>query len=531
MTNGGFKNFVHRYALCLRILCQPRVLVWLRRDAPALLMLPGFIIAQIFPVFAMLLCAVAVWRKRWHLAAALVLGSLSAPTLPFVSLPAPEVSSADTSYLVRVADLRYPKVGAVQFTGYVLGSFQSAEADLPESGLPESLGLHRATQQFVPLRTPYLAKFRGIHLAWRNANFLENETLITVRAKLSPVVLKYPWSFDAHLHRHGILAVGSADLISEPLSDPLLEKRFSSDLSLQYRNEAHGILWSLAIGSRDAVSQNTERIFRNLGLSHALVFSGFQVVLVGGLTQLLARYLLTFFLRSLRADIIASFLGLLAAVILTSLSGWEPSGIRAVLALLYLTSTNLFCGSATSSLQRLSTGVIGISLIFPGAMFEPGVQLTFAALLGLIISPAAGFVVPAICATMFTSFVALFWFGQWAPVALVLNPLVAPLLTLTGCLLAYPLLIFQALSLKIPIINSAADFLVQTLGELNLFIMRALDSMVPNTFLLEPTGGTLILTYVLQGLCVLTLIMNATIRYLMLNGVAFRNLLNLDRTQ
>lgn len=494
---------IHSYLLCLGMLLSPRVLVWIRRDAPALLLLPGFLLAQVAPVVALLCGSVGSVLGRWWFVSGVVLGVATGvwPDIEVAKPPPPGLRG----YVVRVEELRYPRVGQVKLVGTVLALLGE------ERG--EDLGL---VGRHVSLS--------AIHLAWRNSGHLETGAIVAVQAKLSLAMDRdTPWSFDAHLLRRGIVAEGEAELISEPLH--------GTDVAYElpaYRNQAHGAVWSLALGTRDVVSQDLERKLRELGLAHLLVFSGFQVMLAGGVVSALTRWILVKVRRGVRADLLGALAGTGASLLLTALSGWEPSGIRAVCALLLISLNAWLIGAPQCSIQRLVGALIAVSMLFPGAIFEPGVQLTFAALLGFVVSPFGGFLAPAISASVITALVSLIWFGEWAPIGILLNPFLGPLLSLTGCLMAYPLIALEWVAERFGFGVELSRFLVEMLGELNIGIISFVFALAPKPALLAPAGISLWVTGVAMAIVVAYLVLAAFKRYLMRNGVALEALRSLE---
>jgi predicted membrane metal-binding protein len=398
---------------------------------------------------------------------------------------------------VRVEELRYPRVGQVKLLGTVL-------AALGEDGV--------GGRGLVGKRVSLSA----IHLAWRNSAQLEIGSTVAVQAQLSLASDgDTPWSFDSYLLRRGIVAEGQAELVSEPLHGaPALGELPA------YRNEAHGAVWSLALGTRDVVSQDLERKLRELGLAHLLVFSGFQVMLAGGVVSAFTRWILVKVKCGVRADLLGALAGTGASLLLTALSGWEPSGIRAVCALLLISINASLIGAPQCSIQRLVSALIAVSLLFPGAIFEPGVQLTFAALLGFVVSPFGGFLAPAITASVVTALVSLVWFGEWAPIGVLLNPFLGPLLSLTGCLIAYPVIALEWLTNRCGFGAELSSFLVDLLGELNIGIISTVFALAPRPALLAPSGISLWLTGATMALAVGWLVLAAFKGYLMRNGVA-----------
>ncbi len=476
--------------------------MWIRRDAPALLLLPGFLLAQVAPVVALLCASVGSIFGRWWFVSGVVLGVATGvwPSLETTTPPPMGLSG----YIVRVEELRYPRVGQVKLLGTVLAALD-ADASRGSRGGAGLVGKR--------------VNLSAIHLAWRNSAELEIGSTVAVQAQLSLASDgDTPWSFDSYLLRRGIVAEGQAELVSEPLHGaPALGELPA------YRNEAHGAVWSLALGTRDVVSQDLERKLRELGLAHLLVFSGFQVMLAGGVVSALTRWILVKVKRGVRADLLGALAGTGASLLLTALSGWEPSGIRAVCALLLISFNAWLIGAPQCSIQRLVSALIAVSLLFPGAIFEPGVQLTFAALLGFVVSPFGGFLAPAMTASVITALVSLVWFGEWAPIGVLLNPFLGPLLSLTGCLMAYPVIALEWLTNRCGFGVELSSFLVDLLGELNIGIISTVFALAPRPALLAPSGISLWLTGTTMALAVGWLVLAAFKGYLMRNGVALED--------
>jgi competence protein ComEC len=122
-----------------------------------------------------------------------------------------------------------------------------------------------------------------------------------------------------------------------------------------------------------------------------------------------------------------------------ALVGWEPSAVRAAVAMTVYVMSDLL-GNRRSLPRSILLSLLIVTIIWPGCFFEMGVQLTFAALCGIAVSAVVfrGYsaVTQAICTplvvTTTTMMVSLAWGYRSSLLGVALNPVVVPLVSLLG---------------------------------------------------------------------------------------------------
>lgn len=291
---------------------------------------------------------------------------------------------------------------------------------------------------------------RGVYLPWRNISGLRRGDVVALRVRATQITPEQPFSSAAYLQRRGYAfrcrVIHSARLATEPpgVVELIGERLHSYCVSALGEGERSGMLLALTLGERDGISLQTEHLFQQAGLSHILVLSGFQVSLIFALGMRLIGFLQRWLGTSLTL-LLPHLIALGASLLLVIVSGFETSGARALLAVL-LVAIREARGQerAMHVLHRLnSVGVVGclMVIIWPGCLFEPGVELTFAALVVLIGSPiivrASGlrefFLVTSLVSTV-TGVIAGVWFGSLPLLGVPANLVVAPVFSYVGTL-------------------------------------------------------------------------------------------------
>jgi competence protein ComEC len=221
-------------------------------------------------------------------------------------------------------------------------------------------------------------------------------------------------------------------------------------------HERAGLVLALTLGEHDSLSLRTEAGFRAAGLSHLLVLSGYQVSLVYALLFGAMRVVLRLSgLRGawwVRLPALASFLFTTAFV---ALVGFDSSSLRAAIAMVLVVA-----GRLSERSSSLWTSILGslciLLLLYPGALFEPGVQLTYGALAGIALGAEGGkgkvetFLSVSFWATLIPLALAAVWFGAVSLGGLLLNPALAPVLSVSGTLVGGGALVLSAGGLDRP---------------------------------------------------------------------------------
>jgi len=372
-----------------------------------------------------------VWRRNERLVVGGFVFVVGVVTT-LATLPRSMTLPADAVWRGEVEEApRYPKTGAVLVTIRAV----------PERG---------EGAQEAPTRLFCTA----IDLPWRNIAGIERGDLVLFRAVVTPLeVTADPFAFSNLLRRRG---VGATCRITH--ATPVLGRARATSLRIRGviedrverivgDGERWGLLLAMSIGARDTLSIETERAFKATGLSHLLVVSGFQVTLVyyfvSGVTLAVLSRILWLF-GWMPVGVVARSLGVAMSLVFVGVSGIDGSSLRAAFAAVFaVIARSLERGGGL--LNGVIVSLLGVSLVWPGAVLEPGVELTYAALLGICLGRGifAGcdgitrnirtLLGVTLGVWLLSSIVSLAWFRTFSPIGLVLNPLLAPLLGFVGC--------------------------------------------------------------------------------------------------
>jgi len=149
-----------------------------------------------------------------------------------------------------------------------------------------------------------------------------------------------------------------------------------------------GLLRALAIGDRSALSSEQRQAFARLGIGHLLAVSGLHLGLAAGLAYALLRAVLVRIpcvveRGDARLWALAGALG--CALVYAVLAGWGIPVRRALVFLLAL-GLGLTLGRRRSGIHVFAAAAIAVLVFEPGALFDAGAQLSFAASAGLLAS-------------------------------------------------------------------------------------------------------------------------------------------------
>lgn len=346
----------------------------------------------------------------------------------------PNITSiTDASVLIRLSEPpRHPLPGEVKFTAFVI----------------------KALDERAPVEgTKLLCK--AIDLPWRNSSSLSEGDTVAIRGDFSPVPFTVnPFSYEANLRHDEISAKCKARFVSTSATTvngirEIKEGIIGEINEVGKNSESAGLLLSLLIGARDVVTLRTEKAFRAAGLSHLLVASGYQVTLIFGLIVLF----LKFFLVDEKTRL---FVSLIAAWIFVAICGFDSSVKRAGVGLSIFVICTLF--SRKRDLVSVTLCTIFFSLlIWPGSIFDPGFELSIAALFGIALGDAPfrsyiyRYFSVSIYATLFAASVALLWFGDFSPISFLLNILLPGVVSPVACIGGIVGLMFSFLSITLPL--------------------------------------------------------------------------------
>lgn len=351
----------------------------------------------------------------------------------------------------------------------------------------------------------------------------------------APSVQRNPGGFDyaEYLHRQGFDATTrpESEITHWPqdrtwslhnIIDPA-RQWIRQTLAEHLDDTSQALLVGLLLGDTDRLPQPVYNAFRESGTSHLLAVSGANVWLVVGMI-LLPMYALGIprWPRTLVA---------LAVIILFSfLTRNEPSVVRASL-MVGLILLGQLLWRPVAPLNAVGAAAAIILLFEPSHLFRPGFQLSFAAVLGILIAVnriepslegfwrrrfvymSVMFVIASVAATLATAPISAWHFGTVPVAGVVSNLIMVPLAGLTAHL-GLALLPIQAISTTI------ASWMAWATGELLTFATSVAQyfASVPWAVASWPSPSIFSLLHLLAAL---TLLLNWRHRYRWLRPVAY----------
>ncbi len=297
--------------------------------------------------------------------------------------------------------------------------------------------------------------FRAPELPWLQQVSFEDNQRIIARVKLKCFSLEGLNNlYLLYLSKQGINCQGYIEEIYEEETNGIVRWKgnFIQEHSELTKSDEGALIFSVVLGARDLPSRELKEVFKHLGISHLLVISGFHV----GFVFIVAFRLSLFFFSRVKtliyhvpAQIIASIVALLFATAYTYVA---YSGFTAVRALLLLTfvSYGRYLGRRGYEVTLLLATAIIVIILWPGAQFEVGFQLTFSALVGLLLAHKLteygekGFLAKlknsfifCFFAWLFTAPVLLYWFGELSLVGPLANFIIIPIFSLLVILFGF----------------------------------------------------------------------------------------------
>ena len=366
---------------------------------------------------------------------------------------------------------------------------------------------------------------------------ISTSAFVLVRGRLTrPELPKNPGAFDysSYLALKGIHLQMNGDSliqITRPGNFLTFPQHLMNVLRTSIRTAIHrpttseparAALEALILGNQSRVSDETISHFRETGLLHVLAISGLHVLLVGftvyhGLHPLLARFRLSWTCREWARCVTTSFI----LIIYMLITGAKASVVRAVL----LAGISMYAAALQrhfSPFHALQFAGLLLLLISPAFLFDIGFQLSFSAVLALLLLiPTFKKLVPEIiasirfarlllnsclaslAATLGTLPVLLYHFGYVSFAGLALNTVAIPL---TSAILSAGLLLvlFSPISaLPADLLGYSVSFLVHLLFSLADVGARYLDMFSFRIPYMSPFIFVLLLASLFWGIVVL----------------------------
>ncbi len=155
------------------------------------------------------------------------------------------------------------------------------------------------------------------------------------------------------------------------------KRRLAATVEALLPPDRAGLLNGLLFGDKGTVSEEDVEAFRAAGLFHVLSASGLHVGFVAAALAAVA--------RAARLGRVWEVVLVLPAILFYVLmTGAQPPVVRAALMLAALAAARL-AGRRGDGLNFLALALLVLLVNRPGAVFEPGFQLSFAATLGLLV--------------------------------------------------------------------------------------------------------------------------------------------------
>jgi len=239
------------------------------------------------------------------------------------------------------------------------------------------------------------------------------------------------YDYAAHLARDGIYVVATtrADAVTaldEPRPPwPVRIRRESvAAIARALPPTSAALLTGLLLGERSELPRDIDDAFRRAGVYHVLAVSGFNVGILAASVWVLCR-LLRLPHRPSAITAIVVVIGFALVV------GPEPSVLRAVVMAVLVLVASLLDRDASVT-NSLSLAALAILAARPNDLFDPGFQLSFAATLGIVITPLPrGLILGALAVSAAAQLavlpISLRHFNQLSTIGVVANLGVVPL--------------------------------------------------------------------------------------------------------
>ena len=245
---------------------------------------------------------------------------------------------------------------------------------------------------------------------------------------------------------------------------------------------------ALIIGDRGAIDRHLRDVFALTGMAHMLVISGLHLGFVAAVGFMLVRLCCVPFPRLMilgyanKLAAIGSGLGVLAYA---AIAGTHVSTLRALIMVLCYVGAVL-ANRSREIVASLALAALIICFALPGSSMDVGFQLSFAAVLGIVLGMGRyrawwertrpnvagtrgeivylaggallGYLAVSLFALIATAPLTAFYFNQFSLVGLIANPVVIPVMALGGMMLG---LLASALSF---VYVPAAEVLLHTAG-------------------------------------------------------------------
>lgn len=292
--------------------------------------------------------------------------------------------------------------------------------------------------------------WESARLSMGSSSDTSDERIVVVDGVLDPGgPPKGPGLLDTRAYNRQAGLGGRLRKVGEPRMVAVAASRWSLQRSIRahhhrrfQRLDRTGLVAAMAVGDRSGLSLELKDRFRRAGLSHLLAISGFHVGLIG-----LVAYVVTGGL-AVRVGNSAHTVGIVRAGITLAViaaysfvAGGSPSTIRATLMGAILLARRTRGHPQVVAVHTLGLAALAYLVWKPESLWSPGFLMSVSAVYGLLSDARirskregrfrpSSFLVPTLCAVLFTSPVTAGVFGTVTPVSLLSNIVATPLAAL-----------------------------------------------------------------------------------------------------
>lgn len=156
-----------------------------------------------------------------------------------------------------------------------------------------------------------------------------------------------------------------------------INQSICNQINKTLNKESAGLVNALLFGDKTGLTPEVKRDFNTLGITHLLVVSGMNIAIIAGMFEMILLHV--FKMKRWIRSIICSAI----SIIYMALCGFSLTVIRAALMQIFC-RVSINAKAGYHSLTSLFASVLLISAIFPGAIYDIGLILSFLATLGIV---------------------------------------------------------------------------------------------------------------------------------------------------
>ncbi len=300
----------------------------------------------------------------------------------------------------------------------------------------------------------------------------------------------YSFNYKNYLQKQGIyhqIAIKSVEIIGLPIQNTTLKTlaaqwREKIQTSLQkhpFEENEMAIINAIILGQRQRISKNLLNSYAGAGAIHILAVSGLHV----GILFLLLNFLFKPLEKLSKGNHIKTSLIILILWGFALLTGLSGSVVRAVTMFTFIAIGLAFKNERSAVLHALITSYFILVLIHPLFIFDVGFQMSYTAVLGIVllqpkiesVLPRIGLYFPrkiwqllsvSLAATIGTLPISLYYFHQFPGLFFLSNVVIIPFI---GIIMMIGLLV-----VSLSILELLPNFLVEIYG----YILHAMNSFI-----------------------------------------------------